>query len=175
MNIIVPLPKSPLPHKGRIGSREQQDWYSGLVHTATLATLDPSSEVWVITALKVDDYQSEADLYLETLLKLGVPAHQIRVFNEGYETMGQIDFIENNTLPSDPITLFVAPTHYLRVIWFTKKIKNVKVVIAWGLPRILEAVTDCIFTVLFPIADLLGQRARVKKIILRRREANKQF
>lgn len=172
--IRVPLTKSPLPDKGRIGRQELQDWYRGLVRAAMEAKLNPHIEIWVVSALRIGDLQSEADLYHETLLKLGVPEHQIKVIREGYETIGQVEFVDEHVLTTDNVTFIVAPTHYFRVLWLTRKMR-IEVEIGWGLPRIAEAITDCVFTFLFPIIDLCGKRDWFKKLVLSRREHGNQF
>ncbi len=186
---LVPLTKSPLPHKGRIGKKEWQDWYKTLVVSARLAKDDPSAMVHVISAVHITGQPTEVQLYDSTLLRLGVPSKRINLINEGQETIGQIQAVEKHiSADGEGVTFIVTPTHYLRVLWLTRHMKKAKVVIAWGLPRLKEAVTDFVFTFLFPIIECHGYKlARITSIpwmrskkafqdhAIKTREGGKQF
>lgn len=170
---IIPLTKSPLPHKGRWGTIEKQDWYRGLVLASQLASTNPEAKVAVISAVHVMGAPSEADNYFETLQKLGVPKERIVVIREAQETIGQIEIATK--LEGEKVFV-VAPTHYLRVLWLLLGCKNCKVIVGWGRPRPAEAITDMVIAFVFPFIDMFrGGGKWFQRLVTNRRKKGNQF
>lgn len=174
MKVFVPLTKSPKPHKGRIGSEELQDWYRGLMLASTLTKSSPDSTIFVVSNVHIKHAPHEADLYQETLLKLGVNREQITVLKRAKETIGQIQITKEIYGTGTDVTYIVAPSHYMRTLWLTRDTKS-KVVIGWGLPRPKELVTDIVLSFIFPLIDFCGKREWFQKLVIQRREKGEQF
>ncbi len=156
MLVIIPLTKSPVPHKGRTGPDRWQDWYRGVKIAAKLANEDYGKPlVVVISGVHINGAEPEALVYYSSLVKLGVDKDQIMVIERCHETIGQLD--EAIRLAEDDDLLFIVTwAHYLRVLWLLRGKKKVQVKICWGLPRWKEVVTDFVFTLLFPAIELYG-------------------
>ncbi len=154
--IIVPLTKSPLPDKGRIGPREKQDWYQSLILAKKLLAANENSFIYIISKVRIKGVLPEADLYEQTLEKLDVPKEKIVTIRRAYETTVQCRIaFEEAERENANLIIISTPFHYPRVRWICRG-KAAKHYIAWGQPRIKEMCTDIILIILFPLLDLLG-------------------
>jgi hypothetical protein len=169
--LIVPLTKS--PHSGRIGPKEKQEWYQGLVLAQKL--YEQGDLILVISDVQVAGEEHEANIYKNALESLGVSWINTHIVRQCQETTGQIEEASNIAFRRDLELVFISTwTHYLRVRWicFWDKVRA-KHVIAWGRPRPKEAVTDFILTFFFPILDICRQRRRFLKWVETRRKSGK--
>ncbi len=154
--IIIPLTKSPLPDKGRIGPREKQDWYQSLVLAKKLANSIENSFIYIISKVRIRGMIAEADLYEQILEKIGVPKEKIVTIRRAYETTVQCRIaFEEAQKENANLIIISTPFHYPRVRWICRG-KAAKHYIAWGRPRTKEAFTDSMLMFLFPLLDLFG-------------------
>jgi len=168
---IAIIPKSPLPHKGRMGKIESQDWYKTCLAAANISKRGGNLPIFISSAFQSEGVY-EADYYKKVLRSLGVTA-KIIVQYQGLETVGHLYFIfafakENNLEPiivstflHSPRVKFIARRHnYSHEHWSVL-----------GIPRPKEAITDIILTFLFPIISWLGlEKKFIKKNTGRRKE-----
>lgn len=168
--ILLPLTKGPCA-KGRVGPREWQDWYRGLVMTRKLLSRYPNSLVLILSNLQVEGERHEADIYCEAAIELGIP-HFVAI-HETYETMGQLEYALEMA-KEEGHTLVVISTwlHFPRVWWLCRG-HEVKHHVAWGIPRPSLALADIILTFAMPVIDLLGRREWFKKRLEKRRTSGK--
>ena len=123
--------------------------------------------------MQVAGEDSEADSYLWALHKIGVPSERIRVIRKGYETVEQLT-VARDIRETEHKELVVISTflHYPRVRWIARGLQATHHSVV-GVPHPAEALTDILLTVLFPLIDMLGGRARFVKLVRRRRMAGK--
>lgn len=174
MKIILPLSKSPHA-SGRIGNKEMQDWYQGLVLAKSLLNRYQSdSKILVLTALQVKGEKSEQEMYLSTLFKLGIKKDDIIVVNMGIETIEQVEgaitIAQEHNAELVIISVFL---HYPRVRWLSRGHKEIYHKIVWGIPRPREVVTDLILMFIFPAIDMLGLKMWFLKNLKERRSGGK--
>ncbi len=181
--IIVPLPKSP-HSKGRIGQKEDQDWYRSLKKAVRLS-IKRGAGILVLTAFKAIDSESEADICARVLLELGctevsnkdeLGERTFLVVRECDETIGQVEWVCDVVIEEWGMKPILISTfgHYLRVQWLTLTNfypnGSFEHKIAYGIPRPMEFVTDIILTFVFPVIDLLGGRDWFKTLVHGKRE-----
>ncbi len=180
MNIIIPVTKGPHP-QGRIGPLEWQDWYLQLVRTVSLSC-EMSAGILVISDVHIDGAEHEAYYYCDVLYQLGcspcsdftkLEAGQYIDLRECQETIGQMERVKEICHEYGFNPIFVSTWfHYFRVRWLTRGMKATHYV-SFGLPRLLEAITDMILTFAFPVIDLAGKRRWFQEKIVGRRESGK--
>lgn len=182
MKRIVPIMKSPceMPGQkwwrgGRIGPKEKQDWYLGLLSAVRLFKAEESDEA-VICVASENRFHGllETDVYVDALRELGVPLKSIEVYAEGRETIGQIAAVMKRCKPlTDTVVLIASLLHWPRCCYLMGDYspKNHKCIPCSGLPRPSEAVTDIVLNGLFPIIDLLGGREWFLRKTTQRRAA----
>lgn len=168
--VLLPLTKGPCA-KGRIGPREWQDWYRGLVVTRKLLPRYPNSFVLILSNLQVEGERHEADIYCEAVMELGIT--NFVAIHETYETMSQLEYALEMA-KEEGYTLVVISTwlHFPRVWWLCRN-RHVRHHIAWGIPRPSLAVADIILTFAMPVLDLLRLREWFKKRLELRRTSGK--
>lgn len=170
---IVPLTKNP-NRVGRIGPEEKQDWFKGLVKAKNLFQKFPNSKIIIISNVFFLDGNNEADIYKNTLKRLGVKEEDIIVIRENFETLGQVETAKKITLEKKEELIVVSTwLHYLRVRYLFLKEKKVKHHVVFGIPRPREVFTDIVLTFLLPLIDLMGLRKSLKKRIEKRRRNGK--
>ncbi len=179
--------KSPLPlksesgWKGRIGLRTSQDWYRGLVmakvmfNTSMLRRED--ARICVVSENLFDGIP-EIVAYVDALHELGLADETAYLkIPRGRETIGHMRAVLDLCQKGDAVTFIASPLHFFRVLWiafwwkFTYQDVRAACVVAWGIPRPFEALTDAVLTVAFPVLDILGLREWfVLRTIGRRKE-----
>ena len=168
--LIFPLTKS--PHSGRIGSKEGQDWYRGLVIARNMQR-DIGGRILVLSNVQIAGEEHEADLYAEALKELGVKDEYIVVVKEAQETVEQIKIAKEIADRADEKLIVISAfLHYPRVRYLCRGL-GVAHRIVFGIPRPREAVTDIILTFLFPVIDLLGLREKFLEKVQNRRIGGK--
>lgn len=168
MHFIVPLTKSPHP-TGRIGPTRYQDWFRSLILAKTVLNRLKSAQILIISNVHVAQEQSEAELYSDALTSLGVVDKNIRIMKEAQETIGQID-IAHRLAKNENAKLIIISTlfHYPRVRWLSRNIEA-RHLIAVGIPRPREAVTDLVLSLLFPLLELTGKKKWFMEAVTARR------
>ena len=171
---LLPLTKSP-HERGRVGPRERQDWYVGLVEAARRAHDDPKAQILVISAFQAKDSRSEVDLYVEVLHELGISDEQIVVIPQAMETVEQLHIADAYAREHGmELVVISSKLHSPRV----RKICKYDGIVAThyrtaGIPRPWGAVTDIGLTVLFPALVRLGLRDWFARRLAKRRASGK--
>ena len=165
--IVVLLPKSPRPKRGRVGPEEWQDWYRGCVRAVALAS-EQNAPIVVPSAFRTGNV-SEADFYRIVLKKMG--AADVEAVDEGLETIGQLEAVFK-AAAGKKLIVVSSILHFPRVWWLCRG-KGVQHSVVWGIPRPSEAIVDIVLALIFPIVDLLGWRSKFQKWSVRRRKAGK--
>jgi hypothetical protein len=174
MKFIVPLTKSPAPSRGRIGPTKWQDWYRGLVLTAKLVKKNPDSKILIISDFKVPNCRTDAVIYTQALLKLGVPSGRIKIIRREFETCGQIE-VALDIAKENEVVFISSLLHSPRVLWLTFGIQNCqRKTIFFGIPRPDEALTDIVLAGLFPLIDLCRLRKWFLTKVTNRRATGKR-
>ncbi|HWB33881.1 MAG TPA: ElyC/SanA/YdcF family protein [Candidatus Paceibacterota bacterium] len=170
--LIVPLTKS--PHAtGRYGPRAWQDWYRGLLKARNILSASPDSCILVISAVHITGEKSEEELYVKALEELGVKRGKLVVIRKAQETIEQIRIAVDmgRSLGLQPV--FISTwLHYPRVRWLCRGMQA-RHVVAWGIPRPREAITDVVLAFLFPVIDLAGKREWFLNRVTKRRMMGK--
>lgn len=151
---VVILTKSPWP-MGRIGKKTSQDWYNQCAIAADLKRSNPFNTDVIVTSSTKVGKQREEQYYFNILLnKFSII---LKKYGQGCETISQLRAIKNilSEKNTEKNILIVTWTHYLRVKYLLKslEISNVTVVVAWGIPRPQELVTDFVLTIVNPFMD----------------------
>ena len=170
LHLIVPLTKSPW-QRGRIGRLEYQDWYRGLIKAITYR--GTSDKIAIISGFKSNQAagMSEIEFYREALEALRFDPQHAIYSDHGLETTSQIRLAHEMARALKARLVIVSTwTHYLRVRWIARGI-NATHVIAWGLPRPRELLTDILLTFVYPIIEIAGAHTRfIERVHQRRRE-----
>lgn len=150
---VVILTKSPWP-MGRIGEQTSQDWYNQCIIAADLKRSNPLNTEVIVTSSTQVGNQREEQYYFSVMKKFGVG---IKKYGKGCETISQLKEIKNilSEKNTEKNILIVTWTHYLRVKYLLKslEIPNISILVAWGIPRPQELVTDTILTIANPFMD----------------------
>jgi hypothetical protein len=171
--IICPLTKSP-HQRGRIGSKTCQDWYVACQEAAEMVASDPQARVLVLSDVRIEGEENEAEIYRHALLELGVPEERLVVEHHEYETIGQVYHALGKAREMNTRVTFVASiVHAPRVWWLTRQAKDVDYVLTDGWARPREFVTDLALAFLFPLIDLCGQRKSFQNMVCNRRKGGR--
>ncbi len=171
--LIVPLTKSPLPFKGRVGKLEDQDWFVTCQLAVERLRKSPRSKIAIISDVEIPGAGHEAHHYLQTFTKMGVSDGQILFIKAEHETIGQIERALIEASRRNMRLMFISSAlHYPRVRWLTLG-KNVSHRVVYGTPRPKEALTDLLLAVAFPVLDLLGFRRKFQEMTRKRRLSGK--
>ncbi|HQA95775.1 MAG TPA: hypothetical protein PLN18_00180 [Candidatus Colwellbacteria bacterium] len=179
LNGVLPLTKSP-HRRGRLGSRESQDWYASVRQISRVFDRltckrhrIPEKDIVLICDFQEASDQAEADLYAVAMEEFGI--YNPRIIRDGLETIRQVDVaFDLAAFEGKRIIFFGTWFHYLRILWIIRRHPKSKEVPwelrgAFGIPRPKEAVTDIILTLVFPILDLFGLRSWFVELTNRRR------
>ncbi len=166
--IVVLLPKSPRPRRGRVGPEEWQDWYRGCVRAVALAS-EQDAPILVPSAFKIGDGISEAGFYRIVLKKTG--AADVEAVDEGLETIGQLEAVFK-AATGKKLIVVSSILHFPRVWWLCRG-KGAQHSVIWGIPRPSEAITDLVLAFIFPFIDVFGLKDEFQKRSVRRRETGK--
>jgi hypothetical protein len=171
--LVFPLPKSPLPEKGRFGPREAQDWWRICEEAVRLAKEEYHyAPILVATGFVYASGIHEATFYQDVFTKeFHIP--NVEVVAKGVETVGQLaaafDFADRT---SAELVVVSSVFHFPRVWWLCRG-RKVRHRVVSGIPRLSEAIADIILAVLFPLIDLLGKRETWREKVERRRKEGK--
>ena len=171
--LILPLTKNPNPI-GRIGPKEKQDWFRGLLKARDLIANLPGSKILIISNVFFPNGDNEADVYINNLKELGVTEEKIIIVRNNFETIGQIETAKK-IMNEKKEKMIVISTwlHYLRVRYLFSNCHPIKHYIAFGIPRPREILTDITLTFLLPILDFFKLRTWLRKKIEQRRTKGK--
>ncbi len=179
--VILVLTKG--PHRTRFGPEHWWDWKRQCRLAVELYRKYPDAVVLLPSAVHITGHKSEIELYREEFKRDGLlestknPDGRNALVLEPVEqeTVGQIKrgYQFADTLG---MRLVVVSTwcHYLRVRYLCRGM-GVTHKIAWGIPNPVEAVTDCILAVVFPLLDLFGAGKRFQKWAIKHRESGKHI
>lgn len=172
--LILPLSKNADP-RGRIGSRELQDWLLLCKKAALLQSsyrsVGRDSRILILSAFRaIGSTVSEADYYERALACYGVEKSEIQEAQCTYETIGELEYALHLAEKEHArLVIIVTFLHFPRVWWLTCGKNKVDCQIVFGIPRPEEAFTDMVGMILFPIIDLLGFRKTWQRYIRDRR------
>ena len=169
MKYIFPLPKSPWP-EGRVGPREQQDWYRAAIKAGRMQASAPDSKILLVSATKVEGTKGDLFYYGE-LFDRSAP-HVVSI-EAGLETVTQLGAAEWAAKKAEAKLVVISTwLHYPRVRWLCRG-KNFEHHWVFGIPRLKEVKNDVLLIFLFPLIDILGLRAWFLRRVLERREGGK--
>lgn len=168
--------KSPW-NKGRIGPREDQDWFVALDAIATAFQAGDS----VVVTSKNQLYgmeTSEVVLYKKVLKELGIPEEAIEVNAKGMETIAHVQAaLESSAkLGARTMVIYAREPFLSRVVWIARRSTSSIAILrheTFGVPRARENKTDWVLRFLYPVIDLLGHKKRFQKLVNKRRKAGK--
>lgn len=166
--ILAIVTKSPWP-EGRYGPLEWQDWIRACIDAALWKKAMPKAQIVVPCATQPVVGPPEVEYYVQAFRGLG---YEIEAIREGYETLAQIKIFGRLAKERNAdLVLFTTWTHYPRVVWICWRcgVKARKFVVAWGIPRPREALTDLVNTFLYPALDLCGLQKWFKDKVIKRR------
>lgn len=168
--MIFILTKSAVPEKGRFGPTYLQDWFKCCVKAHSL--MAPNDKIFITSAFRPGG-EWEAEVYKKTLLGLGVPETQLEIRHQGLETTEQLEAIYAMAKKEEAeIVLISTFLHFPRVWWLTRG-KEIKHSVLFGIPRPIEACTDIILAILYPLIDLLGFQKKFLAYTKTRRKKGK--
>ncbi len=184
--LVVPLAKSAWP-EGRLGYLEDQDWYCALRYAIRLYTTAKYDNNLVVRLLTASGFQHadsslpEIEQYRIVLEKYAfTEGEDYILLREGIDTFTQLDAIfkyakENHV---KEIHLVSTRLHYLRIRWICwrdgrKNVMHHTPKGFGGIPRLSEIKNDIILTILMPIIDILGKRAKFQAYVASRRAKGK--
>lgn len=175
VSLIFPVIKSPWP-SGRICLKDKQhwqDWYRGLKKAVELSKQIHNSRILLLSGFQKEGEESEVDIYLSALKKMGFDESRILVVREGRETIEQVeravDIAEEKKANLITVSTFL---HAPRVAWLLRN-KHIEQHAAFGIPRPREALTDIVLMGLFPLLDTVGFRFLFQRKLVERRTDGK--
>lgn len=170
------------PHRSRTGPEKLSDWRVQCRKAAVLQDELPDAVVYVPTAVSITGYPTEYEYYKEELRKNGLRDWltingnpKLIMEKRGQETIEQCELAFALAEREDVrLVVLSTPTHFLRLLYLCRG-KGVTHKIAWGIPNPIEAITDTILAILFPVLDFLGLGERFQQWAIRRREKGKHI
>lgn len=170
------------PHRFRFGPQHWHDWVAQCRKAAELQRELPDSVVFVPSAVHITGFPSEYEYYRDEMQRNGLRDWltingnpKLIMEKQGQETIEQcgLAFALAQKKSAKLIALSTFP-HVLRLLYLCRG-KGVTHKIAWGIPNPLEAVTDTILAVVFPILDFCGLGERFQAWVIRHRESGKHI
>ena len=157
-------------HHGPLGL---QDWYRALKFAVDLVKSEEGSTILFVTNLSPNPGETELENYVTFAKQMGLRDSQIQAVFEGEETISQLDAAKRvaKTLPGRMV-LVSTWTHYPRIAWMTRK-EGCERYGVFGIPMIKPMIVDFIFTVAWPILEVLHLDNWLHKKIRERRVQGK--
>ena len=187
--IIMAMSKSAWP-EGRVGKREEQDWFL-VVEEARNRLLEyrksgVKAVVIAVTGMKPSaSTQPEIYFYKEALLSLGlVEGKDFSLISTGIDTITQLHeaFGFVNLWHGAQLEIVCTKLHFFRTIWlcfWDKKLLNGNTKVMcytpkkFGKPRSEEIINDLVMMLAIPIIDILGLRKNFLNYVNKRRSSGK--
>ena len=162
MKYCLPLSKSSWL-EGRIGPEKYQDCFRLVKFSIDLLIENKVDKILLLSDFKSkQSNKSELEYMEDVCKKFNVDNNKVEIEKYGYDTLSQLKFTLNlSSKNNDELLILSSPLHYPRVRWITYRLNKkykVKVSnkIAWGIPRLRDAIFDLPLIFAYPIIDLLG-------------------
>lgn len=179
--LILVLTKG--PHRFRFGPKRWHDWIVQCRMAAKFQRQLPEAVVYVPSVVHISGFPSELEYYRTALAENGL-TESIQLISgikalmleaTGQETIGQVkQGYQFSCVTGTNLVVVSTLFHFPRVLYLCRG-KGVMYKIAWGIPNPVEACTDLVLAILFPVLDLLGLGERFQKCAIKHRESRKHI